>query len=170
MGKRLRRQGSPHLRLEISVNEQRLRLWEGDRILLTCAISTAKTGIGSTPGSNQTPAGLLRVAEKHGEGAPMGTVFRSRRPAGLWRRGDPPSSEDLITSRILWLEGLEPHNANTRERYIYIHGTNQEHLLGTPASHGCIRMDNDDVIRLFDLLPVGAEVFIDAGSAHGRRA
>ena len=76
---------------------------------------------------------------------------------------DPPdwaTADDLITSRILWLDGVEDHNLNTRERYIYIHGTNQEHLIGQPASHGCIRMRNQDVVQLFDLIDVGTEVEI----------
>jgi hypothetical protein len=70
--------------------------------------------------------------------------------------------DDLILSRILWLDGAEAANANTKERYIYIHGTNQEERIGTPASHGCVRMTNADVIDLFRRLRVGSEVVIDA--------
>ncbi|MFA5041157.1 MAG: L,D-transpeptidase, partial [Bdellovibrionales bacterium] len=72
------------------------------------------------------------------------------------------TEDDLVLTRILWLEGRESHNANTKERYIYIHGTNREDLLGTPASHGCIRMSNNEIIELFDLIPVGASVEIRA--------
>lgn len=148
------------LRIVVEVGKQRLRLWQGRKVLKRYVISTSKWGTGSEPGSNQTPLGRLRVAEKHGEGAPFGTIFKSRQPVGVWSPDDPPVEEDLITSRILWLEGLESHNANTYERYIYIHGTNQEHLLGQPYSHGCVRMSNKDVIELFDLVPVGTEVII----------
>jgi L,D-transpeptidase YbiS len=145
--------------IEVSVSEQRLRLRKGEKIVMTCAISTSKSGLGSSPGSNKTPKGRFRIAEKVGAGAPAGTIFKSRRAAGRWRPGQ-WSSDDLITSRLLWLDGDEESNRNTYERYIYIHGTNQEHLLGTPASHGCIRMTNADVIALFDAAPVGTTVVI----------
>lgn len=148
------------LRLEVSVNEQRLRLRGGDNVLMTCVISTSKWGLGSEPGSNQTPLGRFRVKEKHGHGAPYGTIFKSRKPVGRWNPRGRVLPDDLITSRIFWLDGLEKHNANTYERYIYFHGTNQEHLLGTPHSHGCIRLRNDDMIELFDLVPEGTEVVI----------
>jgi L,D-transpeptidase YbiS len=127
---------------------------------MCCAISTSKWGLGTEPGSNRTPTGRFRVAEKHGDGAPAGTVFKSRKPVGRWRPGDRVRPDDLITSRLLWLEGVEPHNRNTYDRYIYLHGTNQEHLLGTPHSHGCVRLSNPAVIELYDLVPVGTEVVI----------
>ena len=96
----------------------------------------------------KTPMGKFRIAEKIGHGRrPADTVFKSSRalsgPAKMLR------GDDLVMSRILWLDGVEAHNANTRERYIYIHGTKHEDRLGTPASHGCIRMRNEDVIELF---------------------
>jgi L,D-transpeptidase YbiS len=148
------------MRLEISVGEQRLRLRENGTLVMTCAISTSKWGLGSKSGSNQTPVGRFRVAEKHGAGAPIGTIFRSRKPAGRWNPRGPVIPDDLITSRILWLDGREKHNRNTHQRFIYLHGTNQEHLLGTPHSHGCIRLANRDIIELFDRVPVGTEVVI----------
>jgi lipoprotein-anchoring transpeptidase ErfK/SrfK len=154
------RRKKPPLLIDISVGEQRLRLWQGGNILMTCAVSTSKSGLGASPGSNRTPTGRFRVAEKHGHGAAPGTVFKSRRPVGRWNEDGPPGAGDLITSRILWLAGADEENANTFGRYIYIHGTNQEHLLGTPASHGCVRMRNADVIGLFDLVPEGTAVRI----------
>jgi L,D-transpeptidase YbiS len=160
MRKPSKRKTVPPLLIVISVGEQRLRLRQAGKILMTCAISTSKSGLGTAPGSNKTPTGRFRVTEKHGQNAPHGTIFKSRQPVGVWRGDDPPAGDDLITSRILWLDGLEKRNANTYERYIYIHGTNHEHLLGIPASHGCIRMKNDDVISLFDAVPVGTEVRI----------
>ena len=107
----------------------------------------------------KTPLGRFRVAEKFGADAPVGTVFKSREPVGS--QGEHPSDDDLVLSRILWLDGLEPHNANTRDRFIYIHGTNHEHKIGEIASHGCIRMRNVDLIELFDLIEPGAPVSIE---------
>ena len=89
---------------------------------------------------------------------PAGTVFTARVPLGP---DDPlPQTEDLITSRILWLEGVEPENANTKDRFIYIHGTKHEDRIGYPDSHGCIRMRNNDVVELFDLVQEGTAVRI----------
>jgi lipoprotein-anchoring transpeptidase ErfK/SrfK len=89
---------------------------------------------------------------------PHGTVFQSRVPLGPT---DPlPQTEDLITSRILWLDGLDPDNGNTKERFIYIHGTKHENRIGRPDSHGCIRMRNADIIELFDLVQEGTLVRI----------
>lgn len=136
---------------------------------MCCAISTSKWGLGTEPGSNRTPTGWFRIAEKHGADAPVGTIFKSRRPVGRWRAGSPVTPDDLITSRILWLDGLEAHNANTYSRYIYLHGTNQEHLLGRPHSHGCVRLSNEAVITLFDLVPVGTGVVIAQHAASTRR-
>ena len=106
----------------------------------------------------KTPTGQFRVAEKIGGDLPTGTIFRSRVPL------DPnqplPQSEDLVMSRILWLDGSDEHNANTRERYIYIHGTRHEDKIGTAASCGCVRMRNADVIELFDLVDEDTPVVI----------
>ena len=99
-------------------------------------------------------------ARKLAAGAALGTVFESRQPTGqlAGQGGD----EDLILTRILWLHGLEEDNANTRERFIYIHGTNQEALLGTPASHGCVRMSNADIAECFEEIAEGTPVEIIA--------
>lgn len=121
-------------------------------------ISTSKFGMGSEPGSMKTPLGKFRICEKIGEGARPWAVFKSREPTG--EIASPGGESDGVLTRILWLDGLEPDNANTRERYIYIHGTNQEHLVGSPASHGCIRMKNDDVIELFGIVGAGTRVEI----------
>ncbi len=97
---------------------------------------------------------------------PLGTVFKAREPM------DPsikyPPTEDLILTRILWLDGLDPENANTYDRYIYIHGTIHEDRIGQPASHGCIRMREADLLALFDLVEVNTPVVITAdGKRHG---
>ena len=145
--------------LRISVREQRLDLVGGDRVLASYPISTSRFGLGSEEGSLKTPLGKFKIGEKIGDGIPSGTIFRSRIP--LAPEDQPPPTDDLILSRILWLDGLEEHNANTRDRFIYIHGTNHEDEIGQPASHGCIRMKNDDLIALFDRVPLGAEVVIE---------
>jgi lipoprotein-anchoring transpeptidase ErfK/SrfK len=120
------------------------------------AVSSSKFGLGFEPGSFKTPTGRMRVGEKIGHGAEPGSIFVGRVPTGTF--GEECDPEDRVQTRILWLEGLDAENANTRDRYIYIHGTNAESLLGTPASHGCIRLSNFDVIDLFDQVEVGAPV------------
>jgi lipoprotein-anchoring transpeptidase ErfK/SrfK len=106
----------------------------------------------------KTPLGQFRVGEKIGHGEPPGTIFRAR---VALKPDDPlPDTDDFVTSRILWLDGLEEDNANTHDRFIYIHGTKHEDRIGTPDSHGCIRMRNDDVIELFDLVDEGTPVTI----------
>jgi lipoprotein-anchoring transpeptidase ErfK/SrfK len=149
------------LRLHIHVPSQTLDLLDGAALIRRYAISTSRHGLGSEPGSNRTPTGRFRIAEKHGDGAPPGMVFVSRKPTGEF--GSEADEKDHVQTRILWLEGLEPENASTYQRYIYIHGTNAESRLGSPASEGCIRMANDDVIDLYDRVAAGTEVFIEAG-------
>lgn len=146
-------------RIEVSVGTQTLSLWDGTRQVGHWPCSTSKFGIGFLEGSNKTPLGAFRIAEKHGAGAGLHTIFKGRVPQGEW---DPAhqTSDDLILGRILWLEGCENRNANTKGRYIYIHGTNGEHLVGQAASHGCIRMRNADVTELFDTVETGVPVWI----------
>jgi len=122
-------------------------------------VSTSQFGLGCEPGSNRTPLGRFRIGEKIGDGAAPGEIFKSRQPTG--QCGTETDPEDRVQTRILWLEGLDPENANTRERYIYIHGTNAESQLGVPASHGCIRMSNLDVIDLYDQVETGTPVLIE---------
>jgi hypothetical protein len=97
--------------------------------------------------------------EKHGAGMPQRTIFKARKPAGEWHPGK-GTEADLILSRILWLEGCEERNANTKERYIYIHGAPDTEPMGVPGSIGCIRMTNGDVAELFELVLVGTVVDI----------
>ena len=130
----------------------------GRKILRRYPVSTSRFGLGTEEGSYKTPLGKFRVSDKIGKGMPNATVFVGRVPLGA---DDPlPKTNDLVLSRILWLDGLEPHNANTRKRFIYIHGTRHEDKIGQPHSHGCIRMRNADVIELFDLVKVGTLVKI----------
>jgi L,D-transpeptidase YbiS len=146
-------------RIEVSISTQRLRLYDGFHLLREWACSTSKYGTGFTEGSNQTPLGCFVVQEKHGDGAVCGTIFKSRQPVGLWTPGV-QTQADLVLTRILWLAGAEPRNANTFSRYIYIHGTNQETGIGRALSHGCVRMKNREVIELYDLVPTGTHVWI----------
>jgi L,D-transpeptidase YbiS len=146
------------MQIRIHVPSQTLDLLEGETLLRRYAISTSRFGLGEEPGSNKTPTGQFRVGEKIGDQAPPGEIFVSRVPTG--RLGKEEDDYDHVQTRIFWLEGLEPHNANTRERYIYIHGTNAESHLGTPASMGCVRMSNADAIDLYEQIPVGTPVEI----------
>lgn len=149
---------TPGTRIEISIRDQRLGLKKGDRVVRSYPISSSRFGLGTENGSFKTPLGHFRIVEKIGHGAEPGTIFQARRPLGP---DDPlPETEDFITSRILWLDGVEEQNANTRDRYIYIHGTKHEDTIGRPDSHGCIRMRNADVIELFDLVDQDTMVVI----------
>jgi lipoprotein-anchoring transpeptidase ErfK/SrfK len=148
------------LRLRVDVARQALDVLRGELIEKTYIISTSRFGLGTTPGSYCTPLGRFQVSEKHGHNAPLGAVFKSRQPTGeISPQG---GEEDLVLTRILWLDGLDVHNANSKSRYIYIHGTNQEARLGTPASHGCVRMANADIAELFQEIPEGTFVEIIA--------
>lgn len=145
-------------RIEVSIATQRLQLWEGQRLVKEYPASTSKFGIGFTEGSNKTPLGHFRVKECFGTDAPSGTIFKARQPVGVWN-GE-AVSDDLILTRILRLEGLEPRNANTYDRYVYIHGTNDEQRIGQAASHGCVRLSNAHMVELYEQAPVGTEVWI----------
>ena len=147
------------LQIRVSLADQTLSLIDGDTILQSWPVSTSRFGPGTEEGSFKTPLGRFTVCEKFGDGEPPFTIFRSRRPKGLWSPGD-ANDADLVLTRILRLDGLDADNANTYERYIYIHGTNHEDCIGSPASQGCIRMHNDHVLQLHDLTPLGTPVTI----------
>ncbi|HUA68058.1 MAG TPA: L,D-transpeptidase [Candidatus Saccharimonadales bacterium] len=126
--------------------------------------STSRFGIGQREGSNCTPLGLHRIVERIGGGWPAGTVFKGRQPIGYTWRGMPSAK---ITTRILWLEGLEPGlnrggDVDSHARYIYIHGTADQSSIGKRTSCGCIHLADADLIPLFDLLPSGTLVWIAA--------
>jgi len=145
--------------IHISIRDQLLTLKEDETLVRTYPVSTSRFGVGTQQGSLKTPIGRFRVAEKIGGDMPASTVFRSRVPL---KSGDPlPPTEDLVMSRILWLDGLDEHNANTRERFIYIHGTKHEDKIGSPASCGCVRMRNADVVELFDFVDHDTQVIIE---------
>lgn len=153
----------------ISTSEQRLYLIENLRVTESHIISTAEAGTGNQSGSNKTPLGVHSVTEKFGHNAPAGTIFKARkntkRIAEIITKPGVRSKADNVTSRILWLTGMEPGinkggKVDSHSRYIYIHGTDEEGRLGKPASHGCIRMSNKAVIELFNRVPKGTLVDI----------
>ena len=122
-------------------------------------ISTSKFGLGDWPGSSCTPLGELEVADKIGDRAPPGTVFKDRRRTGEVVAIDSPGRDPIVT-RILWLRGRESQNANAYARMIYIHGTPEERNIGLPASYGCVRMRSSDIIDLYEIVGRGAKVTI----------
>ena len=144
---------------EISIRKQQMRVYFDVDDYKEYKISTSKFGVGFEVDSNKTPTGQFEIRQKIGDGEPVGTVYKGRKICGLHDFND-QNDEDLILTRILWLNGLDDNNSNTYDRYIYIHGTNHERDLGTPASMGCIRMSNRDILEVYDLLPVGAKVLI----------
>lgn len=161
---------APHRWLLVDVARQRLHLLQGEVLLADWPVSTAAAGVDAREGSGGTPPGVHRIGQRIGAGAPPGMVFVSREPTGrLWSsgtRGDGPHiDQDLILTRVLTLDGLEEGvnrgpGVDSASRYIYLHGTNAEDRLGTPCSHGCVRLANADVATLFDLVREGDPVVI----------
>ena len=145
--------------LVVSIDDQTLEVIGDGKLERRFPVSTAAKGMGFENGSYRTPTGRFYISDKIGEGMPAGTIFKSREPQGLWQPGD-TAAGDLVLSRILRIEGIDPENSNTRDRFIYIHGTNHEDQLGTPASHGCVRLSNADMIELFDLVEIGTPLEI----------
>lgn len=150
---------SQPLRLSVSIDDQSLEVHRGDELLRRFTISTATKGMGFVKDSYRTPTGNFRISEKVGDGEVDGTIFKMRVPSGVWHAGD-ECDGDLVLSRVLRLEGLDPENANSLERNIYIHGTNHPGKLGQPASQGCVRLANQEMIELFNLVDVGTELVI----------
>jgi len=146
--------------IHVSIRDQQLTVKENEQPIRTYPVSTSRFGIGTEEGSFKTPIGRFCVGKKIGSDMPDGTVFVGRVP--LQADEGLPRTEDLVTSRILWLDGLDEQNANTRDRFVYIHGTQHEDKIGTVASHGCVRMRNEDVIELFEMVDEGTTVVIEA--------
>jgi L,D-transpeptidase catalytic domain len=146
-------------RVIISVRDQKLMVVENGQRAAVYPISTSKFGIGDRWGSMATPLGWLQVAEKIGDHAPVGAVFHKRRFTGEILSPNAPGRDPIVT-RIIWLRGLEPTNANAFNRCIYIHGTAEEKFIGQPASYGCVRMCSKDVTEVYAQLQLGALVRI----------
>ncbi len=143
----------------VSVAEQRLVVLRDGMWTHKFRVSTSKFGLGDSFGSYKTPLGRHRVCDKIGGGLAPGAVMKHRNATGEILPVNAPGRDPIVT-RIIWLEGLEQRNANARARGIYIHGTVEEDKIGQPVSYGCIRMRSRDVVELFDLLPLDAEVVI----------
>lgn len=150
-------------KMVVSIRDQRMMLVRDGMPVKSYKISTSKFGVGDKPKSNCTPLGRMEVSRKIGDNAPAGAVFKARRPTGEVIKPNAPG-RDPIVSRILWLKGTQAQNRNAFKRFIYIHGTPEERRLGTPASYGCIRMGERDVIDLYKRVGLGADVFIIRGS------
>jgi len=146
-------------RVIISVRDQKLMLMGNGAKLATYPVSTSKFGLGDSWGRMTTPLGVLQVAQKIGDHAPVGAVFHNRRFTGEIIKPNAPGRDPVIT-RIMWLRGLQASNAHAFSRCIYIHGTPEEKLIGRPASYGCIRMKSRDVAALYAQVPLGAIVEI----------
>src|SRR5271165_1190541 len=150
-------------RILVSVADQSLELYHNDKLLGRYPVSTSKFGLGDRPGSRATPVGRMEVARKIGASAPLGAVFKNRRPTGEILVPDAPGRDPIVT-RIIWLKGMEPKNQNAFARCIYIHGTPEERNVGRPASFGCIRMKSADVVQVFNTIGLGSTVDIIPGS------
>ena len=153
------------MRITINLITQTLELNDGDKLVKAYSVSTAKNGPGQEWKSYKTPLGRHEIAEKIGERADIGTVFKERMPTGEVLQVNADIDYDPVVTRILTLRGLEEgfnagENVDTYKRRIYIHGTVHEHLIGQPFSNGCIRMKNSDIIELFDFVQEGTEVHI----------
>ena len=154
--------------LYVSVKTQKMYHIINNEVVKTFIISTAEKGIGNIKNSEQTPLGLHSVKEKHGDNTPLngrmiGRVFYGQ-IATIYNDSSRSKTDD-VTTRILWLSGEEEGvnkggNVDSYQRYIYIHGTSEEGRLGTPASKGCIRMNNKDVLKLYNKIAVGTKVLI----------
>ncbi|HEY4272340.1 MAG TPA: L,D-transpeptidase [Candidatus Udaeobacter sp.] len=145
--------------LIISVRDQKLMLVRNGAKPAIYPISTSMFGLGDARGRMTTPLGYLAVEKKIGDNAPVGAVFHNRRLTGEVLQPNTPG-RDPITTRIIWLRGLEAQNAHAFQRCIYIHGTPEEKKIGRPASYGCIRMKSKDVAELYNQVPLGAVVQI----------
>ena len=146
-------------RVVISIRDQKLMLLENGGRVAIYPVSTSKYGVGDFRGRMTTPVGYLTVAKKIGDNAPVGAVFHNRRWTGEILQPNAPG-RDPVTTRIIWLNGLEAQNAQAFHRCIYIHGTPEEKTIGRPASYGCIRMKAADVALLYNQVPLGALVQI----------
>ena len=156
------------MHIEINIGSQMLTVFNEEQQLMTFTVATARKGVGEQNGSEQTPRGWHVIRAKIGAEQPVNSVFVARRPTGEIYSpalAAQAPERDWILTRILWLSGLEPGRnrlgtVDTMRRYIYIHGCPDEEPMGIPSSHGCIKMHNQDVIRLFDTVPVGTRVLI----------
>ncbi|MGP9644365.1 MULTISPECIES: L,D-transpeptidase family protein [unclassified Halomonas] len=158
--------------IEIDTSAQILRWWQGQTPGFECAISTGRAGVGQQDGSGQTPHGWHYVRAAIGHEQPVNAVLRGRRFTGeifSSDLADAHPTRDWILTRILWLCGLErgfnrAGSVDSQRRYIYVHGTPPDQPMGKPASHGCVRMRNEDLLYIFERAVPGTPVWL-----HGSR-
>ena len=146
----------------VCVKDQELLLLKDEKVLKSYPVSTSRFGTGNEKGSYKTPLGIHKIYKKLGNGLPLGAVFVKRKWTGKIVKI--PSEEDIITTRILWLQGLEDGknlggHVDTKDRFIYIHGTTEEEKVGTPASEGCVRMRNKDIVELYGKVEEGTLLY-----------
>lgn len=153
--------------LAVHVGSQSMQFYRGNKLVRAYAVSTSLRSPSNLKGSLGTPLGLHAISEKIGHGQPPGVVFRSRIPTGrhFTEFGEDENRANMVTTRILWLRGLEPDSncggkVDSHDRYIYIHGSNHEDRIGTPQSAGCVLMRNLDIVELFEQVRVGDQVWI----------
>ena len=152
----------------VSIEKQKLYHIKNNKIISEFIISSSAYGTGNKEGSNKTPLGLHKVKQKYGDNTPINGRMIARVYNGdiaTIYKDSTKSKTDDVTTRIFWLEGLEKgknkgKGIDSYKRYIYIHGTSEEGRLGSPASHGCIRMKNKEVIDLYKIIEVGTLVLI----------
>jgi len=161
------------MQIHISITEQTLTLFDGDKQLKQYSVSTARNGSGEKMHSECTPCGRHVISEKIGDGAEVNSVFVSRVATGeIYQPSlrEQYPERDWILTRILWLSGMEEgknkghkesHNVDSHDRYIYIHGSPDDVAMGQPGSRGCVRMRNNEIIEIFDLIDVGTKVTIN---------
>jgi L,D-transpeptidase YbiS len=158
------------LEIQIDVSAQTLRVVDTRKAstVFEASVSTASNGVGERNGSECTPRGRHIVCARIGDRQPLNAVFVGRRPTGeIFSEGlhELHPQRDWILTRILWLKGCEKGknrmgDVDTMRRYIYIHGSPDSVEMGVPGSRGCVRMRNDEIVRLFDMVPVGTPVNI----------
>ena len=155
----------PATSILISVPDQKMAVVQDGMRIAEYPVSTSRYGVGDRFGSYATPLGQMEVADKIGQGLPLGTVFKSRHPTGEVLRPNAPGRDPIVT-RILWLRGTESATRNAYARDIYIHGTPVERLIGRPVSYGCVRMRSCDVAELFVRVAIGTPVQITKAPLH----
>ena len=156
---------APASSILISVPDQKMAVMQNGIRVAEYPVSTSRYGVGDRFGSYATPVGQMAIAQKIGQGFPLGTVFKSRRPTGEVLPPNAPGRDPIVT-RILWLRGTEYATRNAYPRDIYIHGTPVERLIGRPVSYGCVRMRSRDVAELFGRVDIGTPVHITQAPLH----
>lgn len=157
------------MQIKVNIGSQQMMVYQHDKLIHQYLISTGKNGVGELNGSGKTPRGWHIIRAKIGEGMPVNTVFKERRPTGeifVPELKIQFPERDWILTRIFWLSGLETGknrlgNVDTMRRFIYIHGSPDDVVMGIPGSKGCIRMRNADLLALFKIVPVGVKLLIE---------